>query len=79
MADRPLHLVIDAVCKIAPDIEPDLRWLRQHVLYQPPEMMHECWYMFCTTMQKFSKHPKKQELSDLIQAKTPLEDILCER
>lgn len=40
---RNLKTVLDEILKLVPELEPLFAWLKNHIAYQPPEVMASCW------------------------------------
>lgn len=74
---RSLVRVIDALCKVAPDLTEHFRWLRNHVAYTPPETMRDNWAMAMQILQEnASEHPQQEKLAMIFGDKIDLDEIL---
>jgi len=63
---RDLITVIDSLCQVAPDVEPEFKWLRRHISYTPPEAMQENWWRAMEILKEHaSRHPEHPHLEEL--------------
>lgn len=61
---RELHVVLDAIMDVAPDLRDRLASTRQSCVYQPPEVQPELWNRAAEILNDCAhNHPKRSEIA----------------
>lgn len=64
MAERQLHVVLDAIMEVAQDLRDRLAGTRQSCVYQPPEVQTELWNRAAEILNSCAgDHPKRSEIA----------------